>query len=144
MEKLEPAARKSIEKMNTDRLRMKLAKAGVDEEEVAGMSREQLMHAWAEIVAVSGEVVAGKAEAAAAVTAKIPAYDAELEKQRLAFEIKKIRRGNGLAEAGKGAGGSRKGREVSAGSEKVERLAREAVEKEERLAQEEEIIHTHI
>jgi hypothetical protein len=45
MEKLEPAARKSIEKMNTDRLRMKLAIAGVIEEEFAGMSREQLMHA---------------------------------------------------------------------------------------------------
>jgi hypothetical protein len=59
------------------------------------------MHAWAEIVAVGGEVVAGKAEADAAVTAKIPAYDVELERQRLAFEMKKIRRRNGLAEADK-------------------------------------------
>jgi predicted PhzF superfamily epimerase YddE/YHI9 len=63
MEKLEPAARKYIEKINTDRLRMKLAVAGVNEEEVTGMSREQLMHAWAEIVAAGGEKVAGKAEA---------------------------------------------------------------------------------
>jgi hypothetical protein len=77
MEKLEPAARKSIEEMNTDRLRMKLAKTGVGEEEVAGMSREQLMHAWAKIVAVGGEVGAGTAEAADAVKTKIPAYDAE-------------------------------------------------------------------
>jgi hypothetical protein len=53
--------------MNTDRPSMKLAKAGVDEEEVAGMSREQLTHTWAEIVAIGGEVGAGKAEAAAAV-----------------------------------------------------------------------------
>jgi hypothetical protein len=62
--------------MNTDRLRMKLAIAEVNEEEVAGMSHEQLMHAWAEIVAAGSEVVAGKAEAVSAVTAKIPAYDA--------------------------------------------------------------------
>jgi hypothetical protein len=68
--------------MNTDRLRIKLAVAGVNDEDVAGMSSEQLMHAWAEIIAVDGEVVAGKVEAAAAVTAKIPAYDAELERQR--------------------------------------------------------------
>jgi hypothetical protein len=100
MEKLEPTARKSIEKMNTDRLRMKLAIAGVNEEEVAGMSREQLMHAWAEIVAAGGEVVAGKAEAAAEVTAKIPAYDVELERQRLAFEMKNSKK--------KLLGGSRK------------------------------------
>jgi hypothetical protein len=116
MEKLEPAARKSIEKMNTDRLRMKLAIAGVNEEEVVRMSREQLMHAWTEIVAVGGEVVAGKAEAAAAVTVKIPACDAELQRQRLAFEVKKF------AEE-----------MVWRKQERAERLA----EKEKRLAREE-------
>jgi hypothetical protein len=45
--------------MNTDRLLMKFTKAGDDEEEVAGMSREQLMHAWAEVIVVAGEVGAG-------------------------------------------------------------------------------------
>jgi SOS response regulatory protein OraA/RecX len=55
MDKLEPTAREAIKKMNSDRLRMKLAKVGVDEEEIAAMSREQLMHAWAERVAEGRE-----------------------------------------------------------------------------------------
>jgi hypothetical protein len=135
MEKLEPTARKSIEKMNTDRLRMKLAIAGVNAEEVAGMSREQLMHAWAEIVlivAAGGEVVAGKAEAAAAVTAKIPAYDVELERQRLAFEMKKIEEEMAWRKQKKE---ERLAREEA---EKEEKLAREEAERAERLAEKEE------
>jgi hypothetical protein len=41
MERLEPSQRESISKMSSDRLRMKLAKAEFDEQQVAAMSREQ-------------------------------------------------------------------------------------------------------
>ena len=86
MDKLEPAAREAIKKMNTDKLRMKLAKVGVDEDEIAAMSREQLMHAWAERVAE------GREEPLPTATASIKAtgYDIDFERQRLAFEMKKF------------------------------------------------------
>ena len=86
MDKLEPAAREAINKMNTDKLRMKLAKVGVDEDKIAGMSREQLMHAWAERVAE------GREEPLPTATASIKAtgYDIDFERQRLAFEMKKF------------------------------------------------------
>ena len=116
MDKLEPAAREAIKKMNTDKLRMKLAKVGVDEEEIAAMSREQLMHAWAERVAE------GREEPLPTATASIKAqgYDIDFERQRLEFEMKKFED------------------EMSwRRQEKEEKLAREKIEKEEKLAREE-------
>jgi hypothetical protein len=72
--------------MSTDRLRMKLAKVGVDEEEIAGMSREQLMHAWAERVAEWREEPLPTAIA----PIKALGYDIDIERQRLEFEMKKF------------------------------------------------------
>ena len=112
MDKLEPAAREAIKKMNTDKLRMKLAKVGVDEEEIAAMSREQLMHVWTERVAE------GREEPLPTATASIKAtgYDIDFERQRLAFEMKKF------------------ADEMSwRRQEKEERLAREESEKADRL-----------
>jgi hypothetical protein len=51
MEKLEPSVRDTIEKMPKERLVMKLLKAGLEEDAIAEMSREQLVNAWAELVA---------------------------------------------------------------------------------------------
>jgi hypothetical protein len=65
---------------------MKLAKAGVDEEEIAGMSRDQFMQAWAEHVAEGEEEPLPTATA----TDKMPEHDVELEKQRLEFEVKRF------------------------------------------------------
>jgi hypothetical protein len=65
-------------------------KAGIDEEAILKMSREQLMAAWAELVAT------GKDKPAAAISTKAIGpfaasvhYDPEIEKQRLAFEMQK-------------------------------------------------------
>jgi hypothetical protein len=123
MDKLEAAAREAIKKMSTDRLRIKLAKVGVDEEEIAGMSREQLMHAWAERVAE------GKEEPLPTAIAPIKAlgYDVDLERQRLEFEMKKFEEEMSWR---------RKEKEEMLAREERRELAREKSEKEEMLARE--------
>jgi hypothetical protein len=86
MERLEPSQRESISKMSSDRLRMKLAKAELDEQQIAAMSREQLIDAWAKAVAE------GKDRPPSAAAAHVPAvgYDMELESRRLEFEMRKF------------------------------------------------------
>jgi hypothetical protein len=86
MERLEPSQRESISKMSSDRLRMKLAKAEFDEQQVAAVSREQLLDAWAKTVAE------GKDRPPSAAAAHVPAvgYDVELERRRLEFEMRKF------------------------------------------------------
>jgi hypothetical protein len=86
MERLELSQRESISKMSSDRLRMKLAKAEFDEQQVAAMSRDQLLDAWAKTVAE------GKDRPPSAAAAHVPAvgYDVELERRRLEFEMRKF------------------------------------------------------
>ena len=43
MEKLEPQQQQTIKKISTEQMRVKLAKAGYDEEHIAGMDREALV-----------------------------------------------------------------------------------------------------
>ena len=64
MESLPPKTQEQIKKMSSEYLVLKLTKAGIDEDVIMKMSREQLMAAWAELVA------AGKDKPAAAVGAK--------------------------------------------------------------------------
>ena len=142
MEKLEASVRESIKKMNTEVLRTKLGQAGVDEVTVAGMSREQLLNAWAEHVAEGREVP----HPAATAPVKVPGYDVELERQRLAFEMKKFeeemawrREQEARAAAERAAEREeRLAREAKLAderaAEKAERVAREAIERADRLA----------
>ena len=58
-----------IKKMSTEYLVLKLSKAGLDEEVIQKMSREQLMATWAELVATGKDKPA--AVAAAAVVTNI-------------------------------------------------------------------------
>jgi len=51
MESLPPKTQEQIKKMSAEYLVLKLTKAGVDEETILKMSRDQLMAAWAELVA---------------------------------------------------------------------------------------------
>jgi hypothetical protein len=88
MEKLEPSVRDTIKKMSKERLVMKLLKAGLEEEAIAEMSREQLVNAWAELVATGRDQP--KEAFAAAAAGKALGYDVDLERQRLAFEMKKF------------------------------------------------------
>ena len=63
MESLPPKTQEQIKKMSTEYLVLKLTKAGLDEETILKMSREQLMAAWADLVAAGKD----KPAAAAAV-----------------------------------------------------------------------------
>jgi flagellar biosynthesis GTPase FlhF len=110
--------------MSKERLVMKWLKAGLEEEAIADMSREQLVNAWAELVATGRDQP--KEAFAAAAADKAPGYDVDLERQRLAFEMKKFE--SEIA--------SKKERLEQEAAERKERLAREAAEKEERLARE--------
>jgi hypothetical protein len=85
MERLEPSQRESISKMSSDRLLMKLAKAEFDEQQIAAMSREQLINAWAKAVAEGKD----RPPSAAAVHVPAVGYDVELER-RLEFEMRKF------------------------------------------------------
>jgi hypothetical protein len=111
MEKLEPSVRDTIKIMSEERLVVKLLKAGLEEEAIVEMSRKQLVNAWAELVPAGRE----QPNEALAAAGKVLGYDMDLERQRLAFEMKKFEREIAIKE---------------------ERLAREAAEKEERLAAE--------
>jgi hypothetical protein len=124
MEKLEPSVRDTIKKMSKERLVMKLLKAGLEEEAIAEMSREQLVNAWAERVATGRDQP--KEAFVAAAAGKALGYDVDLERQRLAFEMKKFESEIAL----------KKERLEREAAERKERLAREAAEKEERLAAE--------
>jgi NAD dependent epimerase/dehydratase family enzyme len=110
--------------MSKERLVVKLLKAGLEEEAIVEMSREQLVNALAELVAAGSEQP--KEVLGAAAAGEALGYDADLERQRLAFEMKKFKREIALKE-------ERLAREAV---EKKERLARETAEKEERLAAE--------
>jgi flagellar biosynthesis GTPase FlhF len=117
--------------MSEERLVMKLLKAGLEEEAIAEMSREQLINAWAELVAAGREQP--KEAFAAAATGKALGYDVDLERQRLTFEMKKFEREIALKEERLAAERKQEEREAA---EKEERVAREAAEKEEKLAAE--------
>jgi hypothetical protein len=82
MESLNPKTQEQIKKMSTEYLCVKLAKAGYDKEAIVKMSREQLIAAWAELVAAAKD----KPHAPALIQAD-PAY----EQKRLAFEMLKYR-----------------------------------------------------
>ena len=58
----------------------KLSKIGVEETKITGMTREQLLDAWAEITLC---------EAEAKVTPSA-GYDVELDKRRLNFDVMKF------------------------------------------------------
>ena len=87
MEQLEPSQRESIKKMSTDRLRTKLTDAGFDTKQLADMTREQLLDAWAKVVLSSKDVL----PPAAAAKAPTVGYDVELERMWLEFEMKKLK-----------------------------------------------------
>ena len=62
--------------MSTDRLRVKLARADFDEQQLIEMSSEQLLDTWAKVV------LSGKDLLPPGAAAKVPTvgYDVELEK----------------------------------------------------------------
>jgi len=55
MESLPPKTQEQIKKMSTEYLVLKLTKAGLDEDTILKMTRDQLMATWAELVATGKE-----------------------------------------------------------------------------------------
>ena len=83
MERLTTAQQDSISKMGTARLIVKLSKAGFPEADLDKMDRPALIAAWAECVASGKEVPAP-------VPSQTFGYDADLERQKLAFETRRF------------------------------------------------------
>jgi len=82
MDKLSESRKAEVKKMSDTRLISKLMQAGYSSEQVEVMNRETLMSTWAEVI------IAGK-EASAAMAHSKAGYDPDIEKQRLAWEIKR-------------------------------------------------------
>lgn len=80
MDKLDKKQKETVSKMSTARLTAKLAVAGLDEEELETLTREQLLDKWAEIV-IAGKTVPTAAKGADSV---------EIERERLQFEKDKF------------------------------------------------------
>ena len=81
MESLTSKTQEQIKKMSTEYLTLKLAKAGLDEETILKMPREQLMVAWADLVAAGKDKPAAAAAGAVGTKSQVT-YDPELEKLR--------------------------------------------------------------
>ena len=86
MDQLDPTQRAAISRMHTDRLRVKLARTDLDEQQIAEMSREQLLDAWAKVVLAGHD----EPQPAAATAATVVGYNVEVEKQRLELETRKF------------------------------------------------------
>jgi len=89
MERLDTKQKGLVQKMSMVRLIAKLAQAGSKDEDLEAMSREQLMEAWAELVAAGKEGKVGVVAAAAAV-APAAANSIEFERERMQFEREKF------------------------------------------------------
>jgi hypothetical protein len=134
MEKLTQSQRDVLTKMSTDRLRGKLAKAGLEESQISAMSREQLLDACAALTLKEQELAA---PVAAAATVPTVGYDVELERRRLEFEMMKFREEKEREEARRKEEREWKERELAL---QEQRLAREAAEKEEAKREKEELL----
>jgi colicin import membrane protein len=112
MEKLSEEQRRVISKMNPTALAVKLSRSGVSDDALQHMSREEMLNAWALAVAE------GRDKPKEEVFAAAVGYDAEVEKLRLQFEMRRWEE-------------ERKEREA-------ERLRQEAIEEEEKREREAE------
>src|SRR5664279_88980 len=81
MDKLNPKQSEAIKKLSTVRLVSKLTQAGIKEETLEPLGREQLMEAWAELVAAGKDVPLAPVTATAAATSS-----ADIEREKLVFE----------------------------------------------------------
>ena len=80
MDKLDKKQKEAITKLSTVRLSAKLALAGLDEEELETLNREQLLEKWAEIV-VAGKAVPSASKGVSSI---------EIEREKLQFEKEKF------------------------------------------------------
>jgi len=82
MDKLTTAQQQQLKKMSNDRLRIKIMAQGYEEDIVIGMEREELIAAYAELLA------SGKLKVSPGAVGGV-GYDPEVQKEKLAFEKQK-------------------------------------------------------
>ena len=87
MEKLTKQQQEALRKCSTVRLQANLLRAGMAEDTIEGMDRQQLTTAWAEMILAGKDE--GQMEGAAAAE-KVPGYDPQLERERLQWEKDKF------------------------------------------------------
>lgn len=87
MEKLSHEQREGIKKMSSAVLAVKLARSGLSDEQLESMDRAALLEAWTKVVSEGREGT--KVESVARAKGAV-GYDAELERERLSFEIRKF------------------------------------------------------
>jgi flagellar biosynthesis GTPase FlhF len=80
MDKLDKKQKETVSKMSTARLTAKLALAGVSEEDIETLNREQLLDRWAELL-LAGKTVPTESKSN---------FNIELERERLQFEKDKF------------------------------------------------------
>src|SRR5664279_2205446 len=85
MEKLNSKQCEAIKKMSSTRLVSKVTQAGIKEETLEPLGREQLMEAWAELVAAGKDVPLAPVTATAAATST-----ADIEREKMLFEREKF------------------------------------------------------
>jgi len=83
MERINAAQRAQVAKMSCSRPAVKLSQAGVREKAIDAMSSEQLMDAWAELVATGKDVATAPAAAASSGAM-------DFEREKLAFEERRF------------------------------------------------------
>ena len=90
MDQLPKSAQDAIRKCFTLRLQHNLLRVGVDEDDVGGLERAQLIAAWAQIVAEGKDKPVDGATATVAEERAPPGYDPEVERERLQWEREKL------------------------------------------------------
>ena len=83
MDKLDAQQAAAVKKTSTAVLVAKLTKAGMSEDELDSLNREQLMAKWAEML------VTGVKTKEEPVMAAVTAHNVEIERERLQFEREK-------------------------------------------------------
>lgn len=90
LERVSLEIKEAIKKASSSKLKQRLVKIGVLEEEVENMSREQLMEAWAEAVFLEKDKAEVVKEEVALQTMPTPVpkwgYDPDVERERMAWK----------------------------------------------------------
>ena len=108
MDQLPKSTQESICTTSTLRLQQNLLRVGVDEETISGLDRQQLITAWAQIVA-EGKDKTEELTPTIAVEQTPLGYDPEVEREKLLWEKEKFYRKMKLEEEKNETGGGDEG-----------------------------------
>jgi len=137
MDKLGPEKQADIKKLSSERIVACLIKAGADEEAVCKMNRQQLLDAWAELVATGRDrPINPKAVAETKLEGATVGIDPDLQRRMFEFEMRRYEDERKVKEEEKEE--RRKREEEERKAKEEERKDRRRREEAERKAREEE------